>query len=599
MTETSIKESLIEESLILEPLIEESLIREGLVVVNGRGPDNKLLFYNPPQVFNRDLSLLVLKTFILQEKKKIESDPKLGNFIGVNILESLAATGIRGIRYLRELGPLVGMVTFNDLDRNSAEMILKNLTLNSMPRSKYRVTCCDANFLSNILTPPPDITKHFLMSNNIYKAPVGSYNNNTNINNILKQYNHTMDQHINLLLLNPSDGDTTDPVNSTDQSIFRNVVDIIDLDPYSSVTSYVDSAVRCVRSGGMLLITSTDMPTLCGNNPLVSFYKYGGTSFKSPFCHELSLRVLLYSVMLTASKYKRVIEPLVSCSIDFYVRVFVKVVYSPEQCKRVGQNSGLILLCVRCHSYHILPLCQDYTGSISESGKGVEGGNTVSHKKRKVEGIDWSRKCEECGSRIKIGGPIYTGPLHNHEFVQATLQTLDTDHSSSNTTQNTIGNDTQNTMENTVDGTAESVDIGITMWKRIRGLLTTINEEVDVPLYYSISDLCQIWSLTTISPILFKGVLRGLGYKASNFHRDPNSIKTNAPNQVVMDIIRTHAKNTSKTSNHSFFSKPIQTVGIDLDMKVAKVKDVPRWFPNPTSHWGPKKMHKTTSTSLI
>lgn len=71
MTETSIKESLIEESLILEPLIEESLIREGLVVVNGRGPDNKLLFYNPPQVFNRDLSLLVLKTFILQEKKKI------------------------------------------------------------------------------------------------------------------------------------------------------------------------------------------------------------------------------------------------------------------------------------------------------------------------------------------------------------------------------------------------------------------------------------------------------------------------------------------------------------------------------------------------
>ncbi|XP_952192.1 N2,N2-dimethylguanosine tRNA methyltransferase, putative [Theileria annulata] len=593
-------------------MMSESLIKEGLAVVNGRGADNKPLFYNPPQVFNRDLSLIVLKTFILQEKDKIKSDPKFGTFVGVNILESLAATGIiiieytriRGIRYLKELDDLVGMVTFNDLDRKSAEMILKNLELNAIPRNKFRVTCCDANFLSNVLTPAPDISKHFLMSNNIYKIPVGSFNSTDNITNILKHYNASVDKFIDLLSVN-SNPTTTNGVDTNtnvmdEDCINRNIVDIIDLDPYSSATSYIDSAVKCVRSGGMLLITSTDMPTLCGNNPLVSFYKYGGSSFKSPFCHELSLRILLYSIMLTASKYKRVIEPLLSCSIDFYVRVFVKVVYSPEMCKKVGENSGIVLMCVKCHSYHVLNLCNDYitvNRSINLDDSRVENA-----KRRRKEDFELSRTCQECGSRIKIGGPIYTGPLHNLNFVQSTLNTLHNINSNiTNTTGNGTIDGTKNTKATKDTNNIESNDgaeNGITMYKRLRGLLTTINEEVDVPLYYSISDLCQIWSLTTISPILFKEVLRSLGYKVSNFHRDPNSIKTNAPNQVVMDIIRTHAKNTGKTTNHAFFNKPIQTIGIDLDKKVEKTKDVPRWFPNPTSHWGPKKMHKTTSTSL-
>ena len=45
----------------------------------------------------------------------------------------------------------------------------------------------------------------------------------------------------------------------------------------------------------------------------------------SPFCHELGLRILLHTMQAAANRYKRVIEPLMSCSIDFYVRVFVRV----------------------------------------------------------------------------------------------------------------------------------------------------------------------------------------------------------------------------------------------------------------------------------
>lgn len=65
---------------------------------------------------------------------------------------------------------------------------------------------------------------------------------------------------------------------------------VIDLDPYGSVALFLDAAVCAVADNGLLCLTSTDMPILCGNNPEVSFYKYGGTALKAPYMHEMSLR---------------------------------------------------------------------------------------------------------------------------------------------------------------------------------------------------------------------------------------------------------------------------------------------------------------------
>ena len=36
--------------------------------------------------------------------------------------------------------------------------------------------------------------------------------------------------------------------------------DVIDLDPYGTVAPFIDSAVQAVADGGLLCITSTDMP---------------------------------------------------------------------------------------------------------------------------------------------------------------------------------------------------------------------------------------------------------------------------------------------------------------------------------------------------
>ncbi|GIX63261.1 tRNA (guanine(26)-N(2))-dimethyltransferase, putative [Babesia caballi] len=526
-------------------------VTEGLVTVSSRSLDGKPLFYNPPQVFNRDLSLVVLKTFVESEKRRAadcrspSGVSRVGDFVGVNVLEMLAATGIRSIRYLKELGDYINHVYINDLDRNSAKAISLNCDLNGIPPTRYRAMCADGNQLAQLLTPPADMLRLMLMNGNIQKIPCGF--TPTKPFSAIDDHNRTVEQFLNIVAV--SEG-------SDDRTRYRNVVDVIDIDPYSTATVFLDSAIRCVKSGGALFVTSTDMPTLCGNNPLVSFYKYGGSSIKATFCHELSLRILLYTIATTAAKYQRVMEPLISCSADFYVRVFVRISNNTQQCKHLSENCGVLLLCAQCDSFRILKL-----GEYSEPKQ----------RPTSLPG-DLCGTCEECGGRLKIGGPLYIGPIHNKEFVNATLQ---------------------NAKE------AAGALPGVTQNAKIIGILTAISEELeDVPLHYNIPCQCQKWNLTTISPSAFKRCLEKLGYRASHFHREPQSLKTDAPNKVVMDIIRHHAQANDKVGEHSFFKTPIQTEGIDLTSSSRSgKKSVARWVHNPTSHWGPKKMHRQVATS--
>lgn len=63
--------------------------------------------------------------------------------------------------------------------------------------------------------------------------------------------------------------------------------DAIDLDPYGSASTFLDSAVQAVADGGILLVTCTDMGVLCGNHSEACFAKYGSMSLKAKFCHEM------------------------------------------------------------------------------------------------------------------------------------------------------------------------------------------------------------------------------------------------------------------------------------------------------------------------
>jgi hypothetical protein len=54
-----------------------------------------------------------------------------------------------------------------------------------------------------------------------------------------------------------------------------------------------------------------------------------------------ALRLVLHSLATAAARYGRHIEPLVSLSIDFYVRVFVRVKTAPIQVKKLARYAPL------------------------------------------------------------------------------------------------------------------------------------------------------------------------------------------------------------------------------------------------------------------
>jgi tRNA (guanine26-N2/guanine27-N2)-dimethyltransferase len=96
--------------------------------------------------------------------------------------------------------------------------------------------------------------------------------------------------------------------------------DVVDLDPYGTPCALLDAGVQAVAEGGLLCVTATDMAVLCGNASEVCWTKYGSYPVKIKACHELALRTLLASIQAAAVRHRRHIVPMLSVSIDFYVR---------------------------------------------------------------------------------------------------------------------------------------------------------------------------------------------------------------------------------------------------------------------------------------
>lgn len=114
------------------------------------------VFYNPVQEFNRDLSVSVLNVFarrLLKErsiaaKKNVKEENVETNNINVNIedntltagqkyenglriLEALSATGLRSIRYAKEVAGVRDIIA-NDLSKAAVESIGENVKHNKV-----------------------------------------------------------------------------------------------------------------------------------------------------------------------------------------------------------------------------------------------------------------------------------------------------------------------------------------------------------------------------------------------------------------------------------------------------------------------------------
>ncbi|XP_023227899.1 tRNA (guanine(26)-N(2))-dimethyltransferase-like [Centruroides sculpturatus] len=462
-------------------------------------PSTNDVFYNPVQEFNRDMSIAVIKefskSFSLKKAENHVNDVKADNdsdFQGkLYILEALAASGLRSIRYAKEI-PDVKSIVANDYSIQAVESMKTNVWLNKV---------------EHLVSPHREEAS-------------------------LLMYQH--------------------------RNVHRRF-HVIDLDPYGSPAPFLDAAVQCVADGGLLLVTCTDMAILCGNHGETCHAKYGATSLKIKCCHEMALRIILQSIESHANRYGRYIVPLLSLSIDFYVRVFVKVYTSPNEVKKSINKLAMVYKCVGCETFHLQPL----------------GKSQNKDKISPAHGPPVNMNCDNCGQRHQLGGPIWMSELHDRDFVKDLIKCTEEDLNCYGTS------------------------------RRMIGVLNVIAEELEnCPLYYTISDLCAIVHSVTPSILEVRSAILNAGYKVSLSHACKQSLKTDAPSDVIWDVVRSWVKlhpvkrDLKNTPGEVILKKEIRT---EISFKLhpdanpaSRLQNLCRFQVNPHPHWGPKMRAKTS-----
>ena len=137
----------------------------------------------------------------------------------------------------------------------------------------------------------------------------------------------------------------------------------------------------------------------------------------SIYLHELqALRLVLHAISTSAARYGRYIHPVLSLSIDFYVRMFVQIHAAPLEVKKAYRcvplpRSPLLFACIHsliisktsvyyvcsgCQSFHAQPL-----GKVVE--KTTESSSSINLQYKTHAGPPVSPHCEECGGVFHVG----------------------------------------------------------------------------------------------------------------------------------------------------------------------------------------------------
>lgn len=487
-------------------------------------PKSRDVFYNPVQEFNRDLSIAVITQYVIENHQNLQQksdnidqgneedisnnvtstddNSNLGkrkrnqNDQGILILEALAASGLRSIRYALEV-PNVRNIIANDIQSRAVKSITKNARFNNVA---HLVTASESD-------------ASMLM------------------------YQHRK---------------------------YCNRFDVVDLDPYGSPVQFLDGAVQCVKDGGLLLVTCTDVAILCGNAGETCYAKYGAYSLKSKSCHEMALRIVLQCIESHANRYGRYIVPLISISADFYVRVFVRIFTSQSKTKQTASKLALVHQCVGCETISFQPMGKCVPGKESKNYKYTPSIATI------------QPNCQHCGSKHQIGGPIWMAPIHDVEFVDKVVCYIQEFPEKFNTS------------------------------KRMEGVLSVISEELpNSPLYYTLDRLSSTLHAVCPNMLQFRSAILNAGYKVSYSHAAKSSIKTDAPAEVLWDIMRNWVKinplkrvlSDTSPAKHILSKEPSIEISFDVredSNPQSRLKRLVRFQENPEKYWGPK-CRSTTS----
>lgn len=252
--------------------------------------------------------------------------------------------------------------------------------------------------------------------------------------------------------------------------------DLIDIDPFGSPAPYFEASVLFLERRGVLCATATDMPPLVGIKAYACIRKYGCKPIRTIFPYELAVRIVLGSLCIAASRHERSVEPLFSLGVDHYVRIWIRLNRGKEKIKKALREIGYLCYCNSCFNW--------------------------------IYSKDWTVpdvKCEKCGGKMKVSGPLWLGKLWNEKICRK----ID-----------------ENSLED------------LAMPKRVEKLVDIILMEMNgPPFYYDIPKICDKLNVRSPPLRLILNELKERGYFASRTHFDLNAVRTNADISELESLI--------------------------------------------------------------
>ncbi|HID73377.1 TPA: hypothetical protein EYP38_05550, partial [Candidatus Micrarchaeota archaeon] len=208
----------------------------------------------------------------------------------------------------------------------------------------------------------------------------------------------------------------------------------------------------------------------------------GASVFRTPFGKEVAVRILTGYITRVAAKYDKAVRPLLTYYVDHYVRGYYVVERGASKASRALKELGALYYCGSCHNVEWV---KEYP-----LASGV-------------------KECSFCGGRAFALGPLYLGTLHDAEFVSQVEASL-----------------------------SEAAFIGSP--ERLSRLIALLKHECGVatPFYYRVDLLSSRAGVNMPSPARLVETLRSEGYRASLTHFDPRGVKTEAPLQIVYELLK-------------------------------------------------------------
>jgi tRNA (guanine26-N2/guanine27-N2)-dimethyltransferase len=264
--------------------------------------------------------------------------------------------------------------------------------------------------------------------------------------------------------------------------------DFVDIDPFGTPAPYLSAAIQSISSkGGLLAVTATDMPVLCGVYPKVSLRRYGGFSARVPFTHEIAIRLLNGFIYSVAGSNDCSIKPLAVLSTDHYIRTWVRIEANRTESNRQAGELGIIRYCLGCMHSDILPLSP------------------------KVQSVDFDHKMEGCTGPIRVAGPLWIGDLFKESYLNDTIKILESG--------------------DTEDYHRKALDV---LEKMVEESVLTNRPYIDIHA------LCDLHNLAPPKNQIIIDKLKEQGFAVTRTHFKPTAIRTDATVEKVTKIIAEH-----------------------------------------------------------